>query len=260
MSIQYFAADYAWGINPVVEPLVVQSGSNAAGVSGTLVVAKPSVTLGFGRIVNPIFNTNASVNIDGDTGVTVSAVSTAYPNGDTSVTLTTPTHAHGKGSLMSSGTVGLQEAINDAIARTNGGLVIVDAYWTLLGGTTAMIAAATVTAGVSLMDIRNAAGTSLANPTALTTNGAIPVTASAVFSITKAGVLADTLAATSTNGIVLTVSSATAYAHTVTATGLYVGAAGVNLATFAAYPGCYMTVQSISSKWLVLASAGVTFS
>ena len=154
MSVQYFAADYAYGINPQVEGLIVQYGSNAAGVTGIVNFNKSGVPLSFGRNVDPIFNTNATVNIDGDFGVTVSAVSTLYPGQPTSITLTTPTHAHGKGSIVSSGTVGLQEAINDAAARTNGGTVIVDSYWTFLGGTSAMLAAATLPAGVVLSDIR----------------------------------------------------------------------------------------------------------
>ena len=258
--IQYFASDYAYGINPTVDAAIVQSGSNAAGATGTMIVNKPSVTLAFGRVINPAFNTNAVINIDGDTAVTVSAVSTAYPNGETSLTLTTPTHAHGKGSIISSGTVGLQEALNDASLRTNGGMVIVDAYWTLLGGTNAMVTGATLPTGVTISDIRNATGSSPARPTAITADGAVPITPSQVYSVTKAGVCAMTLATQATDGVVITIISATKYAHTLTATGLLLtGTASVNVGTFAAYVGAQLTLTSTGGKWLVSNSQGVVY-
>ena len=105
-----------------------------------------------------------------------------------------------------------------------------------------------------------------ANPTALqllTTNGALPVV-SGTYLITKAGVLADTLAAPtagSQDGIVIQISSTTANAHTLTATGLFqTGTASVNLATFAAQAGAGLTLMSYNGKWIVLYSSGITFS
>ena len=60
---------------------------------------------------------------------------------------------------------------------------------------------------------------------------------------------------------VLVVASTTAYAHTVTATGLLqTGSASVNVATFAAQAGCSLTLMAYNGKWVVLSSNGVTFS
>ena len=76
--------------------------------------------------------------------------------------------------------------------------------------------------------------------------------------------LADTLAAptaTTDDGIVITVTSNTANAHTIQATGLLqTGTASVNLATFAAQPGAGLTLMAYQGKWNVLSSVGITFS
>lgn len=100
--------------------------------------------------------------------------------------------------------------------------------------------------------------------TALTTNGAIPPHTPATYVITKAGVLADTLAAptaTTDDGLIIVVTSSTANAHTITATGLLqTGTASVNLATFAAQPGAGLTLMAYQGKWNVLGSVGITFS
>lgn len=99
---------------------------------------------------------------------------------------------------------------------------------------------------------------------ALTTNGAIPPHTPANYVITKAGVLADTLAAptpTTDDGIVILITSNTANAHTLTATGLFqCGTASVNLATFAANAGAGLTLMAYQGKWNVLGSVGITFS
>jgi hypothetical protein len=99
----------------------------------------------------------------------------------------------------------------------------------------------------------------------LSVNGAIPPSTPATYVITKAGVLADTLAAPVTgtdDGKIITVTSATANAHTITATGLLQTGAGANanLATFAAQPGAGLTLMAYQAKWYVLASVGITFS
>lgn len=100
---------------------------------------------------------------------------------------------------------------------------------------------------------------------ALTTNGAIPPSTPANYVITKAGVLADTLAApvaTTDDGKIILVTSATANAHTITATGLLQtgAAANANLATFAAQPGAGLTLMAYQAKWYVLSAVGITFS
>lgn len=97
----------------------------------------------------------------------------------------------------------------------------------------------------------------------LTTNGALAV-AGGTYVITKAGVLADTLAAPTAgiqDGMIIMLSSTTANAHTLTATGLLqTGTASVNVATFAAQAGAGLTLMSYGGKWIVLASVGITFS
>lgn len=102
------------------------------------------------------------------------------------------------------------------------------------------------------------------SPTNLTTNGAIPPHVGHTYLITKAGVLADTLAAPTSgtdDGIEITVTSNTAFAHTITATGLLnTGSAATNVATFAAFAGAGLTLMAIQGKWNVICSVGVTFS
>jgi hypothetical protein len=79
--------------------------------------------------------------------------------------------------------------------------------------------------------------------------------------ITKAGVAALTLAAPRVgidDGVLLQISSTTANAHTVTATGLYADGGGhVNLATFAAQIGATLMLEAYQGKWYVLLQQGV---
>lgn len=97
----------------------------------------------------------------------------------------------------------------------------------------------------------------------LTTNGALAVT-SGNYVITKAGVLADTLAAPTAgtqDGTLIVLTSSTANAHTLTATGLLqTGSANVNVATFAASAGASLTLMAYNGKWIVLSSNQITFS
>lgn len=99
-------------------------------------------------------------------------------------------------------------------------------------------------------------------PTPLSVNGAIPVRPSANYIITKAGVLADTLAAPtagSDDGVLLTITSNTANAHTITATGLLdSGSAAVNLLTFAAFKGASVSLRAYQGRWQVVRTVGVT--
>lgn len=99
---------------------------------------------------------------------------------------------------------------------------------------------------------------------ALTTDGAISPKTPASYVITKAGVLAATLAAPvagTDDGKVILITSNTANAHTLTATGLFqCGTAAVNLATFAAQKGAGLTIMAYQGKWCVLGSVGITFS
>lgn len=99
---------------------------------------------------------------------------------------------------------------------------------------------------------------------ALTTNGAITPTVPATYIITKAGVLADTLAAPTSgisDGVEISIYSGTNNAHTLTATGLLqTGAATTDVATFAAFAGAGLTLIAYQGKWMVKRSVGITFS
>jgi hypothetical protein len=101
----------------------------------------------------------------------------------------------------------------------------------------------------------------------LTTNGAVPPHTAAVYAITKAGVLADTLAAPTVggpgvgdDGVVITITSDNANAHTLTATALLdTGSANASVATFAAQKGAGLTLMAYNGRWKVLSQIGITF-
>ena len=100
--------------------------------------------------------------------------------------------------------------------------------------------------------------------TALSVNGAIDPHTAKTYIITKAGVLADTLAAPTTttdDGTLITILSGTANAHTVTATGLFQDGAGhVNLATFGSSAGAALILMAYQAKWIVISTQNVTMS
>ena len=95
----------------------------------------------------------------------------------------------------------------------------------------------------------------------LPASAAIPANQSRDYVITKAAVAALTLAAPSQDGLNISVVSSTAFAHTITATGLLqTGSASVNVATFAASAGAGVSLQSFGGKWMVRSEVGITFS
>lgn len=98
--------------------------------------------------------------------------------------------------------------------------------------------------------------------TAITAPGAIPLVGG-TYTITNAAATALTLAAPTVaqNGMTIHVISATAFAHTITATGLLqTGSAAVNLATFAAFAGARVSFTAQNGKWMTSGAQGVTFS
>lgn len=102
------------------------------------------------------------------------------------------------------------------------------------------------------------------NPVTLASaSGAITIAPGTVV-ITKTGSLAAmTLAAPTAaqNGLILTVTSSTAFAHTVTATGLFddgVTGGSKTTATFAAFAGASMTIMAYEGKWHTLSLKAVT--
>ena len=159
----YFASDYAFGINPETEPLIVSIGTSVAGAA---VLTVPTGVVSFkdsygASTLSPLA-TNAPLLVgvgavaETQTPVAVNVV----PGFPSTIGFTTTTYAHGGGTQIASGTVGLQEAINDCSKR-NGGAVIVDGRWAQLGGTTAMITSAANGNGTSQVFILDMRGSSL---------------------------------------------------------------------------------------------------
>lgn len=99
--------------------------------------------------------------------------------------------------------------------------------------------------------------------TKITASGAVPVVAGQNV-ITAGSAAALTLAAPTTpaqDGILMEIQSSTAFAHTLTATGLLqTGSASVNVATFAAFAGAGLNLMAFNGKWIVKSSVGITFS
>lgn len=121
---------------------------------------------------------------------------------------------------------------------------------------------ATINQGVFTPDaIQKLLGAALV---AIGASGAIDPHTANRYMITKAGVAALTLAAPTAgadDGLLIEINSATANAHTVTATGLYEDGAGhVNLATFPANIGGYLNLMAYQGKWYVLGVQNVTMS
>ncbi len=155
---QYRAVSYAYGVSAELPGLMVDNPSGATtGATQTLSVAFGNITLQDGTVVSPLATTTpvtVGTGANAET-VTPSAVSVNTPNiyQSSNFTATTFSHSHGTGDKVASGTIGLQEAINAASAA-GGGKVIIDAAWTKLGGTDAMIEAVTDAAGVAIVDNR----------------------------------------------------------------------------------------------------------
>jgi hypothetical protein len=107
-------------------------------------------------------------------------------------------------------------------------------------------------------------GSTKRNLTPITADGAVAAHTAASYVVTKAGVAVLTLAAPTVgtdDGIVISIRSDTAFAHTLTATGLLgTGTASTDVATFAARLGSGLALMAFQGKWLVENSVGVTFS
>lgn len=182
------AVDYAYGItvpglagatayspgSAATPPLYVDIGTTATG-SGTIILAYGVVTAGDGTQFMPLSIT-APIIVGGPTNsetVTPSAVSCATPSQYSTCAVTaTFANVHGRGEPVTSGTVGLQEAINieGNIAGGGGGDISVDPFWAAAGGTTAMLKAASVFSAVQILDTRSTAQSFWwsAQPTTLT--------------------------------------------------------------------------------------------
>lgn len=186
----FYAPNYAYGYGTIPQ-LKVDGGTTATG-SASITVSIGFVSLSDGRQFSP-FSVTAPITIGLGTNqetVTPTAVSGCYPvnvSGST-CTVTAPfANLHGHGDPISSGTFGLQEAINDAF-QSGGGQVAVDSYWSANGGTNAMLTAAVGYSSVGIVDTRanatqywnlvstQAIGSYLATPTTLASTTAFSST------------------------------------------------------------------------------------
>ena len=149
----YVAANFAYGVIDVA-PLSVHNAPTTAGAKAL------TVAFGFANTHDGIkfypLATNAPVNVGSDSNlekVTPSAVSNQNDTYGGMNFTATFSNAHGEGDPVSSATFGLQEAINLAEAN-GGGVVIVDATWYAIGGTSGIKAAAVIAspATVTILD------------------------------------------------------------------------------------------------------------
>lgn len=140
---------------------------------------------------------------------------------------------------------------------------------TLSEGTTLAGVICAVDAAANVwVDIENAVrGSSLSGKDWIALSGttdAINPHSEANYIVTGSAVDAMTLAAPTSgidDGVEIFVSSNTAYAHTITATGLLqTGATYVNVATFAAHPGAGVRLKAYAGKWNVMYANAITFS
>jgi hypothetical protein len=131
-----------------------------------------------------------------------------------------------------------------------------------LAATIGLVGIATVYPGALTQDAINKL---LGGPlVAIPASGAIDPHTAQRYMITKAGLAAMTLAAPTAgvdDGLAIQILSSTAFAHTITATGLLVdGAAHVNQAALPAAGGGAIDLVAYQGKWYVENSQNITFS
>ena len=197
-SNQSFVAGRFVAKNYAYPGITITDGTNNAAGAATITLRSGSVRLPDGRTIVPF--SAGGLNILGQPGsfpaipitvgagttketVTPTAVSGCFigaPQNSCKITATFA-NAHGQGEVVTSGSAGIQEAINDA-AFFGGGDVVVDSSANFyLGGATnvnAAILAALPFPSVSIEDVRGG-GPTYYSPTANTTFLAVPATLTA---------------------------------------------------------------------------------
>ena len=255
---RYIAAQYGLWKGQLI------GGPYIAGV-GVLIEFPGQVQLLDGYVFDP-FNANAPITIGiGAQAETVTPTVVSYSNAPTgyggpqqaAYLSVTTANAHGQGDPVTSGTFGLQEAINDCAAQ-GGGIVTVDTEWFGAGGTSTILAAATVPAGVFIEN--TVAGTLSATgaggiTAAYTATGAIALQPGTI-SLGGASAQAYTLAAPTAaqNGLTMRFVIITAHAHTLTTPANKINGA-YDTVTFAAV-GDSITLQASGTVWYRIAGAG----
>jgi hypothetical protein len=180
---------YAYGLNPNTPGLVVDLPVNpsTAGASTTFTVASASTVAGDGTVFyplnlwTPVYIVDAS-GVDGPLTPSAVAGCNSQQGLDTCSVTITPTYSHGKGARLSSGSFGLQEALNLQSAK-GGGIVAIDSDW---GGTNAAISLAVVVPNVGIYDNRTVDSTLWQPAATATTIIGVPTTLTALTALPSA--------------------------------------------------------------------------
>ena len=115
----------------------------------------------------------------------------------------------------------------------------------------ALVAYMNATPGLQTKQIVSASGAG----TISLTNPFVIITAGAAATLTLPAPAAGTQ-----DGLILTIISTTAFAHTITSTfHLFNGSAANSTATFAAFAGASLTVQAYNGSWYVVGEQASTF-
>lgn len=164
--------------NGAPAPLVVASAPGASGAQ-TVTVYGGNISLSDGTVYAPLATTapiiiGSAANAE---TVTPSAASSNIWNplfGLSATATATFANAHYAGDRISSGTAGLQEAIN-YVNSIGGGTVIVDSAWVSAGGTSAILNAATLPSNgtVQILDNRGGQGSVVQTLTLTVPNASI---------------------------------------------------------------------------------------
>ena len=257
---QYDAAAFAYGLvgSGAPQALMVNVGNPAAGTVALQLEYGYTVTED-GILFSPL-NTNAPVIFGSGANaetLTPSAVSNGTPTIYGSPTVTAAfANTHGQGDTLSSGTYGLQEALNYA-ASVGGGTVVLSPRWATLGGTSAILAAATIPTTVTVQDARSGGGVTTNYTTVAIANAAVKTLNATPVSIVPAqgaGTLVEVISAVFEN---LYTTAAFAAGS---ALGLVYGAAGVAAAptvaaTFLTSPAANQTIMVAGAIATQLSSA-----
>lgn len=144
-ALQISSGNAGTGAGSVIT-LVTGQSVTSSGVALSPITTTTPITIGIGANAETVTPTAVS-------NCNLPAVITPGPGTPSCTVTANLSNTHGPQEPVTSGTYGLQEALNRASGQ-GGGAVIIDAAWSTAGGTNAMVAAATFPANVTLVDNR----------------------------------------------------------------------------------------------------------
>jgi len=164
MAQLYYASDYAYGNTSASPPLIITNGFTGTGAQSCTVGAPTQGAAtpykdGYGESSYSPLATNAPITV-GIGAVAETVTPSAVTAGPPTTITATFTYAHGNGTIIASGSYGLQEAIN-AASNVKGGAVVVDGRWAQIGGTTSTITSAANGSGSNQVFILDERGSNL---------------------------------------------------------------------------------------------------